>query len=250
MNYDATSVPDAYAAARALPVEVMAAELDAVARMVEPPAGPLILDVGCGTGRFSAAMAKRFGARVIGVEPSARMLAQTEQTERPYVAFVQGEASRLPVGDGACDLIFLSNVWHHIPAPETAAAEFARALAPRGAVVVRNYVAEDLAALGYLKFFPEARAVSERDTPSTDDVAAAMASAGFKPAGAETLIQPAAPSPEAYVEKVAARVYSDLAMIPDDAFARGLDAMRAALAAGDPIATDEPLRLLAFRRAG
>jgi ubiquinone/menaquinone biosynthesis C-methylase UbiE len=39
----------------------------------------LVVDLGCGTGRFSELLAAQFVARVIGIDPSQKMLEQARQ---------------------------------------------------------------------------------------------------------------------------------------------------------------------------
>ena len=67
MDYDSTSIPARYRAARELPASVMQEWLSSVRRSVPLPPGSRIADVGCGTGRFSMGLADayRLGARVM-----------------------------------------------------------------------------------------------------------------------------------------------------------------------------------------
>jgi ubiquinone/menaquinone biosynthesis C-methylase UbiE len=45
-----------------------------LADYIDPGAAPLILDLGCGAGRFSELLARRSGGQVIGIDPSDRMV--------------------------------------------------------------------------------------------------------------------------------------------------------------------------------
>ena len=58
------------------------AELDAIEELIGPFRGP-VLDVGCGFGRHSIALAER-GVEVVGIDPSATMIAEAQgrATER------------------------------------------------------------------------------------------------------------------------------------------------------------------------
>src|SRR5262245_50840146 len=85
-----------------------------------------ILDLGCGTGRFAFPLAARFSAPVIGVDPSAKMLAEGRRDRRVY--FVQGQGEHLPLRDRAVDLVFTSMAYHHFTQPGVVAAECRRVL--------------------------------------------------------------------------------------------------------------------------
>src|SRR4051794_2293857 len=100
------------------------------------PAGGTIVDVGSGTGTYTALLADSLGAEVIGVEPSAgmRSVAEAEQT-RPRVRYVPGRAEELPLPDASCGGALLSNVIHHITDIPVAARELARVLRPGGALL-------------------------------------------------------------------------------------------------------------------
>jgi ubiquinone/menaquinone biosynthesis C-methylase UbiE len=92
--------------------------------------GPLrrALDVGTGTGSGAAEIAKRFPeAEVVGVDVSPAMLAEARRLA-PEVEFLEGDAARLPFGEGEFDLVAHSNM---IPFLD----ETARVLRPGGWVV-------------------------------------------------------------------------------------------------------------------
>lgn len=88
MNYDETDIAQRYDSARRMPEGTLRFWLYAIARHVQPSAIRAIVDVGCGTGRFSAALADAFDADVIGVDPSQMMLAKAKGSiSHPRVHF-------------------------------------------------------------------------------------------------------------------------------------------------------------------
>jgi len=70
------------------------------------------LEVGCSSGFRLAAIAERYGARVVGCEPSAEAIAAGRQ-RYPKVEFIQARASALPL-DGPFDLVIVNYVFHWI----------------------------------------------------------------------------------------------------------------------------------------
>ena len=63
MDYDASAISTVYDEARGLAPERLQQWIDLVARDAAPRKGSLIVDFGCGTGRFSEPLAERFCAR-------------------------------------------------------------------------------------------------------------------------------------------------------------------------------------------
>lgn len=74
MDYDATEIARTYDSGRDHGPEVLDLWMTALASHVEVASTRSILDLGCGTGRFSEALADRFAAQVIAVDPSKKML--------------------------------------------------------------------------------------------------------------------------------------------------------------------------------
>lgn len=100
-------------------------------------AGQRVIELGCGTGYVSAWLA-RAGARVVGVDVSARQLETARALRDEFglrFALVQGDAGRVPCRDGVFDFAiseYGASLWcdpqHWIP-------EAARLLAPGGRLV-------------------------------------------------------------------------------------------------------------------
>jgi SAM-dependent methyltransferase len=91
-----------------------------------------VLDLGAGTGKLTRALVPRF-ARVVAVEPDEAMLAVLQEVV-PGAEALRGSAEAIPLGDGEVDAVFSGEAYHWF-APE-AAAEIARVLRPRGALVI------------------------------------------------------------------------------------------------------------------
>ena len=102
-------------------------------------AGKLILDAGCGGGRY-ALVSARHGARVVGVDLSSAVeKAQTLCGDDPGVLIVQGDLTRLPLAEAVFDLAFSIGVMHHGPDPRGAFREVARRVKPGGQLAVWLY---------------------------------------------------------------------------------------------------------------
>lgn len=92
-----------------------------------------VLDVGCGTGHFTAWLARR-GLRPIGLDRSPSMLASFRRRQ-PMLAAVLADAHALPLHDRAVDLVVFATTLEFVESPRRALAEAAR-VARRGIVAV------------------------------------------------------------------------------------------------------------------
>jgi len=100
--------------------------------------GKLVLDVGCGTGRF-AEVATRWGARVIGIDLSmASEVAAKNLAERDFLAF-QADVFALPFAPETFDCIYSVGVLHHTPSCEQAFKVLPQLLKPGGSIAVWLY---------------------------------------------------------------------------------------------------------------
>jgi SAM-dependent methyltransferase len=100
--------------------------------------GKLVLDVGCGMGRF-AEVATRLGARVVGVDLSAAAeVAARNLADRDFVAF-QADVFSLPFAPESFDVIYSVGVLHHTPDCEAAVKALNQYLKPGGLLAVWLY---------------------------------------------------------------------------------------------------------------
>jgi 2-polyprenyl-3-methyl-5-hydroxy-6-metoxy-1,4-benzoquinol methylase len=100
--------------------------------------GRLVLDVGCGMGRF-AEVATRWGASVVGIDLSAAAeVAAKNLADRAFIAF-QADIFALPFALESFDLIYSIGVLHHTPDCEAAVEALGRYLKPGGILAVWLY---------------------------------------------------------------------------------------------------------------
>jgi len=101
---------------------------DAYIRQAPPPAPGPVLDLACGTGRWTRVVARKVGAeRVIGFDLSGPMLAESRAL-LPTVSFVRGDALRLPFADGALGGANCFNALQILPHPEAVIRELGRCM--------------------------------------------------------------------------------------------------------------------------
>ena len=249
MEYDRTPLPDVYIEARTLPTESLAVWRDAIRAAVPPRTGiTRIVDLGCGTGRFTALLADLFGVAVVGLDPSLRMLANRRTPAEATTHFVAGAAEAMPVATASIDLVLLSMVYHHLLAD--AIGELERVLRPDGRVVVRNPTRETLDSYEFLGFFPAAKALDEARMPSRAALIRDFAAHGFNLVCQRVVIHTVATDHRDYLRKISLRGLSSLQAISDEEFERGLDAFARHCHAveGDGPVT-EPTDLFVFARS-
>lgn len=105
-------------------------------------AGRLVLDAGCGMGRF-ADVVSRYGGIVIGVDMSVSIEAAFENIgRRPNVHLVQANIVKLPFKQGTFDYIYSIGVLHHTPDPPYFFDRLLPFLKPGGIVAVCVYSRE------------------------------------------------------------------------------------------------------------
>lgn len=105
-------------------------------------AGKLVLDVGCGPGKF-AEVALGMGAEVVGIDLSFAVDAARENFgahERLHL--IQADVFHLPFAEGVFDAIYSLGVLHHTPDCEAAFKMLPRLLRPGGRVAIWVYATE------------------------------------------------------------------------------------------------------------
>ncbi|HKJ24641.1 MAG TPA: methyltransferase domain-containing protein [Myxococcota bacterium] len=104
-----------------------------------PGEGRRILDVASGVGQDAIALQAR-GARVVGAEPSRRMIGlaalQAAKSDGALPRWVRCWSDGLPFADGAFDAALCKGALDHFDRPELAISEMARVVRPGGRVVL------------------------------------------------------------------------------------------------------------------
>src|SRR6266849_5748003 len=222
MDYDKTNMPAAYDAGRGYSSTVLTLWLDVVSRLVPKDTVSKILDIGCGTGRYSTALAAHFDACVIAVDPSEKMLAEARKKVAERVRYERASAESLPLPDASVDMVFMSMVFHHFDDPDRALEECRRVLRVGGTVCLRAGTVDRIGNYPYVRFFTRSGAILNKVLQSQAFIETAFANAGFQLVRHQLVPSEVAESWNAYAEKIAFRADSILAQLGDQEFAEGL----------------------------
>ncbi len=124
--------------------------------------GKLVLDVGCGTGRY-AEVATRWGARVVGIDLSAAAeVAARNLRDRDFVA-LQADVFAMPFALESFDYIYSIGVLHHTPDCERAVKALPPYLKPGGSLAVWLYSSYNK----WYRFSDIYRRITTRLSPTT-----------------------------------------------------------------------------------
>jgi ubiquinone/menaquinone biosynthesis C-methylase UbiE len=190
-----------------------------------------VLDLGSGTGKFSPALAEAFGGPVVGVEPSNHMRAIAERDRaHPRVTYLDGSADRIPLEDGAVDLVLMFLVLQHVADRPAAGGEIARVLRPGGRVLIVSHFRGEPTPRAWAAYFPEAREIEERSLPTVEETKAMFAPAGVAFVALDRQRITVCPSLRTYLERVRLRSIASLDRLSEAEFAAGVAAMEADVA--------------------
>jgi SAM-dependent methyltransferase len=149
-----TSVQDQFAAVaanyRTSAAHARGVDLDRIVALVGERSKPAVLDVGCGGGHVTAAVAP-LSESVIACDLTPAMLAQVEQlcAERGLtnVQTQQADVEALPFADQSFDVVVTRYSAHHWPNPQRGIAQCLRVLRPGGIFLLSDIVAPEQPAL-------------------------------------------------------------------------------------------------------
>jgi ubiquinone/menaquinone biosynthesis C-methylase UbiE len=207
-------------------------------------AGARVLDIGCGTGRLAAELARR-GARVWGVEPSPEMLDAARANVPAGVGLKLGRAEELPFRAGWFDRAVFSLVVHLVDR-NGAFAEARRVLAPGGSVAVVTFEPVHFDRHFLNEFFPSLAEIDRRRFPRPEALAAELESAGFAPPRLIRLHQEVVVEREEALRRIRGRHISTFHLLAAAEYEAGLE--RAESELPDPVETTRDFLLAVAQR--
>jgi len=169
-GYNATRQADPYIAERLF-------------QLLGPTGGGVYLDIGCGTGNYTLALADK-GIRFYGVEPSNKML-DVARSRSSDITWVEGVAGRLPFKDAHFDGAIATLTIHHWKDLHKGFGELYRVLKSNTRLVIFTATPEQMQGYWLNYYFPAMMESSIRQMPSFETVSDALTTAGFVLAGTE-----------------------------------------------------------------
>lgn len=185
--------------------------------------GKVLLDLGCGTGRWGLPLAERSGCRVIGVDNSPEMLAKAREKDTARRGeWLLGDVADPPVPRESCDCALMSLVLHFLPDASAVFVAVRDRLRPGGVLLVRQPTLEQVAGDPIHRFFPESLEIERRRTPLLREIEFWIAEAGFDLARVEPIRVRSCHAIEDWFRELDLRVPSILRLLPDDVYRLGL----------------------------
>jgi 2-polyprenyl-3-methyl-5-hydroxy-6-metoxy-1,4-benzoquinol methylase len=113
--------------------------------------GKLVLDAGCGSGRFSE-IALKLGASLIAVDYSSAVEASKQNLSAPDKLIIQGDLAALPILNQTFDFIYCIGVLQHTSEPAKIVKELLRCLKIDGEITLTFYENSSWHVLWYSKY--------------------------------------------------------------------------------------------------
>lgn len=108
----------------------------------EQIAGKIILDAGCGMGRFLDIVSRDGAALAVGVDLSSAVdAAAANLSDRDNALIIKGDIFHLPFRRGSFDVVFSIGVLHHTPSTERAFRALVPLIKPGGEIAISVYAA-------------------------------------------------------------------------------------------------------------
>jgi ubiquinone/menaquinone biosynthesis C-methylase UbiE len=182
--------------------------------------GRRVLDLGCGTGRLSVALAEQGIARVWGVDSSPEMLAVARGKVPKSVGLREGRAEQLPFRDGWFDRVAMWLVVHLVDRP-AAFREVARVLVPDGRLAVVTFDTDHFHRFWLNRYFPTIREIDLERFPDENGLGRELRDAGPGAVRFIRLTQHATLSRERALERIHGRHISTFDLLDEEEIRTG-----------------------------
>lgn len=194
--------------------------------------GSVVLDIGCGTGNYTALLQKITGAIIYGIDPSQGML-DVARSKNSKIIFEPGSGCEIPCPTVTFDFIYMTDVIHHIPDIDLMFFEVFRVLKPGGKMCVVTQSHRQIEKRPTSIFFPGTAVADKKRYPDIDAIHRAAANQGLRSLQVITLGENRPVQlDDDYLELVEKKGFSMFHLIDDDEYHRGLTDLREAMTKG------------------
>ena len=146
--------------------------------LLNPDSDKLYLDIGCGTGNYTIALAER-GLRFYGVDPSEIML-KVARSGNQKIKWLLGSAEQIPASDNIFDGVIAILTVHHWADIKQSLKDIYRVLKKSGKIVFFTSTPEQMKGYWLNHYFPKMLRSSIIKMPSFDLLNDVSTSAGFE----------------------------------------------------------------------
>lgn len=185
-----------------------------------------VLDFGCGTGNYTWAIKKVSNANIFGVEPSDGMR-EKAQEKGMDIEFKRGDHTSIPFDNGFFDLIYMTDVIHHIPDLNSMFGEFHRTLKPNGKICILTESHNQIETRFWSDYFPATVTAEKERYPDIPDIISAANKCGlFAVETVNTDCKRILTISPDFVSLVENKGYSMFRLINDEEFSDGLNRLK------------------------
>jgi ubiquinone/menaquinone biosynthesis C-methylase UbiE len=221
---DYSTIGEHYDERRPVPAEIW---ISTIVRLGRITVDSDVLDIGCGTGRYTTRVAAASRASIYGVDCSPTMLKNALKSDpERAIRWTMGDAHALPFKSNSFDCAYMTMVFHQIQKRNTLLDEIRRVLRPGGRCIIAT--SSHLAIREHvLRHFPGATAIDLNRFPSIPALRRSLKKAGFSNVGSTLVRHDEGEIPvQKYLKMVENKYISTLSLLSEAEFERGFEVFR------------------------
>ncbi len=207
--------------------------VEVLARCLNASVGSLLLDMGCGTGNYTAAMARHAGS-VFGIDLSIGMIRRAKG-KVDGLPLIRGDVVRLPLSSESFDGVFAVQVLHHIKKKEAFLAEAYRVLRDEGHIAIGTCSHRQIRAFWFYHCFPKGLEIDLDRIPDLDQITKMLRVGGFSEIGFQTSYSDVVvteETPQSYLDEEYRRGISTFSYLTTSEIDSGCQRLREDIATG------------------
>ncbi len=207
--------------------------VDKLVRLLNVNSERMLLDLGCGTGNYTAALSKTVKS-VIGLDISKGMIEQA-RAKFPVLRFLCGDVTNLPFDSQTFDGAFAIQALHHVKKKEVFLSEAHRVLRKGAYIAIHSCSHKQMRSSWYYHYFPKGLEVDLARIPDSGEIASLLERAGFSNIGIEicyTDVGVAYETPERYLDRNYRESISTFAFLKKEDIESGCEKLLHDIASG------------------
>jgi len=229
VSIDYSKISKIYDIGRATNAETV----EKLVRLLRVSTDSILLDMGCGTGNYTAALQK-VGKSVIGVDISPDMIEQA-RVKFPRLQFICSDVTNLPFDSGMFDGAFAIQVLHHVKKMENFLMEAYRVVRKGAYIAIHSCSHRQMKAFWFYHYFPKGLEVDLSRIPNSKEIASLLKKTGFSNVGVEICysdVVVAYEAPKCYLDKKYRDSDSTFALLTEEDIEAGCEKLKKDISSG------------------